>query len=435
MAGIARTVTERHPAVTYKFWQTIAETYLARILLTALSLATTVVVSRALGPSGRGLFAVATAIAFIGVQFGNLGLHASNTYYVTKDYTLLPALVGNSLVVSIGIGGAASLAGWILDKIFPQLLPIHGILLLLALGWIPFGLGLMLLQYLLLGIKQVRAYNGTELATRVLGLIFLGVAMASGKIKPEVFFAATLGGLILSFFWALFRLLTMLNRPAFFSLSLFREHVGLGTKAYLIAFFGFLVLRIDLVMVKYLLGAAAAGYYSISEMMAENMLLPAIVIGTILFPKLSGMTDNKEKLELTRNAALVAAAFMAPLMITVSMLAATVIRLVFGKSFLPAVGPFIWLTPGTFLLGIETVIVQYLNSLGFPKIIAYFWLAVTIANIGINFWAIPAYGITGAAIVSTATYSLIFFLILLAVYNSKRLEAGAVSGQVPEYSA
>jgi hypothetical protein len=56
------------------------------------------------------------------------------------------------------------------------------------------------------------------------------------------------------------------------------------------------------------------------------------------------------------------------------MLAKPAVQLVFGKSFLPAVTPFIWLMPGSFLLGVEIVIVQYLNSLGFPKIIAYCWL-------------------------------------------------------------
>jgi len=422
-------------AVKHKFLQTVAETYLARLVLTGLSFATTVVVSRALGPSGRGLFAVAAAIAAIGIQFGNLGLHASNTYYVAKDAMLLPILVGNTLIVSFGLGGAATLVGLVLDGIWPHLFPVHGTLLVLSLGSIPLGLALMLLQYLLLGINQVHAYNGSELASRVLGLAFLGFAIVVGKSSPEVFFAATLGGLALSFGWVLFKLLRLIHGKVSFSASVFTRHAELGVKAYLIAFFGFLVLRIDLVMVKYLLGAEAAGYYSISELLAENTVVPAVVIGTILFPMLSGMTDSKEKLHLTRKAALVAAAFMAPLMIIASMLATAIIPLVFGKSFLPAVGPFIWLMPGSFFLGIETVIVQYLNSLGFPKIIAYFWLLVTIVNIGINFWAIPAYGISGAAIVSTVSYSLIFVLVLAVVYNAKRSERTAVSHRVPQYSA
>lgn len=428
------TAAERSPVVRSKFWQSVVETYLTRVLLIGIGFATTVIVSRSLGPSGRGLFAVAAAVAAIGVQFGNLGLHASNTYYVTKDRELLPVLIGNTLVLSLGVGGTAAVVGWMLNAMWPQLAPVHGKLLLLALASIPFGLAYMLLQNLLLGIDQIRAYNGIELASKTIGLVLVVLAILSGRTNPEIMFAALMAGVVLSFFWVLSKLRALLRGPVFLSLAVFRTHVGLGAKAYLIAFFGFLVLRIDLVMVKYMLGAQAAGYYSISETMAENMLTLPVVVSTILFPKLSGMADNKQKLHLTRKAGFVTAALMAPLMIIASLLAKPLIQLVFGKSFLPAVAPFIWLMPGSFLLGVETVIVQYLNSLGFPRIIAYFWLLVTALNIGLNLWAIPAYGLIGAAIVSTITYSLAFVLVLTVIYNRNCSEGIAVSDKVPQYT-
>jgi O-antigen/teichoic acid export membrane protein len=404
------------------------------MLLIAIGLATTMFVSRTLGPSGRGLFAVATAIAAIGVQFGNFGLHASNTYYVAKDRELLPVLIGNTLIVGLGIGGMAALLGWILAAMWPNLAPLHGPLLALALASIPFGLAYLLLQNLLLGIDQVRTYNGIELANKAIGLALVSLVILSRRLSAELMFAATLVALVLSFLGVLWSLRGVFRHPVPFSITVFRQHVRLGIKAYLIAFFGFLVLRIDLVMVKYMLGAQAAGYYSISETMAENILTLPVVVGTILFPKLSGMAHNGEKLQLTGKAALVTAAFMVPVMIIASLLAKPAVQLVFGTSFLPAVTPFIWLMPGSFLLGVEIVIVQYLNSLGFPKIIAYCWLLVTALNIAINFWAIPAYGITGAAIVSTVSYSLIFVLVLVAIRNGTRSESTAVPHKVPQYT-
>jgi O-antigen/teichoic acid export membrane protein len=423
------------PIIRAGFWRSVVETYLTRVLLIGIGFATTVIVSRALGPSGRGLFAVAAAVAAIGVQFGNLGLHASNTYYVARDRDLLPVLIGNTLIVSLAIGGTAALIGGILDAAWPQLAPVHGTLLLLALVSIPFGLAYILLQNLLLGIDQVRAYNGIELANKAIGLALVGVAILLREISPEVMFAAATAGLVLGLFWLLSKLRNLLRAPICLSLEIFRTHVGLGAKAYLIAFFGYLVLRIDLVMVKYMLGAQAAGYYSISEIMAENILTLPVVVSTILFPKLSAMAGDEQKLQLTRKAGFVTAALMAPLMILISILAKPLIRLVFGESFLPAVAPFIWLMPGSFLLGIEIVIVQYLNSLGFPKILVYFWLLVTALNVGLNLWAIPAYGVIGAAIVSTICYSLAFVLVITAIYNGNYSEAVAVAHKVPGYTA
>jgi len=414
--------------------QNIVETYTTRILVIAGGFVTTVIISRILGPSGRGLFAVAAAIGAIGIQFGNVGLHASNTYYVAKDRELLPVLVGNTLVVSFGLGGIAVLIGWIVASMLPNIAPVHGPLLALALAWIPFGLAYLLLQNLLLGVDKVRAYNGIELASKAIGLILVGLAIWSRRTSPEIMFAATMAALVISLCLVLWKLHKLLHRPACLSLSVFRQHVGLGMRAYLIAFFGFLLMRVDLLMVKYMLGAQATGYYSISETMAENILTFPVVVGTILFPKLSGMTQSTARLHLTRKAAFVTAALMIPIVILASVLAKPMIQLVFGKSFLPAVAPFIWLMPGSFFLSIEIVVVQYLNSLGFPKVIAYSWLVVTALNIGINLWAIPAYGINGAAIVSTVTYFLIFLFILAVIYSSNRSEKAAISHEVPQYT-
>lgn len=130
--------------------------------------------------------------------------------------------------------------------------------LALALASIPFGLAYLLLQNLLLGIDQVRAYNGIELANKVIGLVLVGLVILSRRLSAELMFAATLVALVLSFLWVLWSLRGVFRHPVLFSMTVFRQHVGLGIKAYLIAFFGFLVLRIDLVMVKYMLGGASS---------------------------------------------------------------------------------------------------------------------------------------------------------------------------------
>jgi O-antigen/teichoic acid export membrane protein len=166
----------------------------------------------------------------------------------------------------------------------------------------------VLLQNLLLGIDNVRAYNGIDLASKTIGLALVALVIFSRKISAELMFAATLATVVVGCLWVLWSLRDVFRHPVLFSLTVFRQHVGLGIKAYLIAFFGFLVLRIDLVMVKYILGAQAAGYYSISETMAENTLTLPVVVGTILFPKLSGMARNEEKRHLTWRAAWVTAA-------------------------------------------------------------------------------------------------------------------------------
>jgi O-antigen/teichoic acid export membrane protein len=404
----------------------VFESYGTRLLVVAVTFATAVVLARELGPSGRGFYAVAAAVGAIGVQFSNLGLHLSNTYYVAKDRALLPALIGNTLavvfvacVVTVLIG--VGLVFW------PKLSPVHGTLLILALASVPVGLAYLLTQGLLLGVSEVRAYNQIECGSKLLVLALICIPALVHLGTVELFFGLALLSALLGFLWALLRLRRISMEPLELSLAVFRQSISTGINAYMILFFGFLVLRIDLLMVKHMLGATEAGYYSISQVLAENTMMFPVVLGSLLFPKLSALKGREEKLQLANKAVLAAAALMLPAVVIGALAAEPLISIAFGRSFLPAVGPFVWLMPGTYFLGIETVMVQLLNSEGFPSIIVVAWIADTIINVGLNLWAIPRYGITGASIVSSVCYFVMFLIVLALVWkrNHTRQPAAA----------
>ncbi len=394
----------------------VLETYGTRLLVVAVTFATAIVVARELGPTGRGLYAVAATLGAIGAQFGNLGLHASNIYYVSKDRTLLPALVGNTLAVVLLACVVASLSGIGL-VLWPKLSPIHGTLLLLALASVPVGLAYLLIQGLLLGINEVRAYNSIECAGKILALVLVCILALLHGGTVELYFGMTLLSVLVTFLWALLRLRRGSAEPPKLSLAVFRHSIGIGFRAYTIAYFGFLLMRIDLLMVKYMLGATEAGYYSISQVLAENTMMFPVVVGLLLFPKLSATKEKEEKVRLANKAVLVTAALMLPVVVIAAFAAGPIISIAFGRNFLPAVAPFAWLMPGTYFLGIETVMVQLLNSEGFPPIIVAAWIADTIVNVAANFWAIPRYGITGASAVSSVCYFLIFLIVSAVVWK------------------
>lgn len=394
----------------------VFETYGARILGVVIAFATAVVISRELGPTGRGFYAVAAAIGAIGVQLGGLGMNSSNIYYVSKDKSLLPALLGNTLAAGLFscVLVAAAGVGYVF---WPNLAPLGGALFLLALASVPFGIAYLLMQGLLLGVNEVRTYNVIECAGKLFALLLICLFAALRFRSAELFFAITLLASVVSFLWALSRLARITMERPTVSLAVFRQTIGLGIKAYLILFFGFLVLRIDLLMVKYMLGATQAGYYSISQVLAENTMMLPVVIGLLLFPKLSGLGDREEKLRLSNKAVVATAALMLPVVVIAALVAGPAISIAFGRDFLPAVSPFVWLMPGTYFLAIEIVMVQLLNSEGFPPIVVIAWIADTVLNIAVNFWAIPRYGILGASIVSSICYFLMFVVVAAVVWK------------------
>jgi O-antigen/teichoic acid export membrane protein len=403
----------------------VLETYATQISLILFGLVTTIAVARALGPTGRGLYAVALAMGQIGVQFGHFGYVASNTYYLGQDRALLPRLLANSLLISVAVGVAAAVAGGLLFSLRPELAPVHGLLLVLGLLYIPLGLGFLFSENLLLALHRVRSYNQVEFMNRLLILTVVGVVILLGWVSAQTIFAAVFAVMALSNVAALFVLWPFLGELPRVSIRLLRSHFGLGIKAYLIILFSYLLLRIDLLMVKYMLGAEQAGYYSVASSMGDYLLMLPGVIGMILFPKLSSMQSWRDKLRLSRQAAYAMMAGMIPLLCFAGLAARLGVRILFGAAFLPSVAAFIWLLPGIFTLGVETVAVQFLNSMGYPRIVVAIWAASVALNVGGNLWAIPHWGIAGASLMSSVSYTLTLVAILVVIHSTERRLAHA----------
>lgn len=399
------------------------ETYGTQLAVAFVNVLISAVVARILGPEGRGKYAVAVAIGAIGVQLGNIGLHASNSYFVAKDRALLPVLVTNSLFASFVIGGAGAGFVWFFFHLWPRLAPVHGRLLVLGLAWVPLGLAYLLALNLLMGIEEVNAYNRIELLNKSFAVILILGLIGIRFVTSESVLTALILALFASFLLAFRKLRQFFSRSAPPSIDLFRQNFVLGWKAYLVAFFGFLVIRVDLLMVDYLLGSVQAGYYSVAATLADYILLLPAAVGSVLFPRLCSTQENREKRMVTQQAAWVTAIGLLAMTTVVGLSAKLILGILFGHSFLPAASALAWLMPGVFFLGLETVIVQYLNSLGFPVSLVLLWGASALLNVGINLWAIPQCGIAGAAAASSFSYLLAFLVILWMAQRRTAVEA------------
>lgn len=398
-----------------EFIRKVGETFSARLLLIGIGLVTSVIVARILGPEGRGLYGVALVVIAIGVQFGNFGLHASNTYHVARNRTSLPALIGNTLLVSFGLGGMGAVLAWVILSLWPSVAPVHGRLLILSLVWIPFGLAYMLMQNLLLGIDEIRHYNIIELVGRILGLSFIGLEVVYGMVSVELILIAGFMALLVSLTWSFLRLKRHLHHTPFVSLTLLRENLGYALKAYIGAFLAFLVLRVNLLMIQYILGEKQAGYYSIAVTLGDTVYLLPIVAGTILFPHLSGMLVNREKWNLTKKATLFIGMIMVLLACSAALLASPVIRILFGEAFMPAVPAFQWLLPGIVLLSINTCYMNYFASIGMPIVTVVSPGLAVIVTITVNLKLIPWLGIVGASITSVISSGLMLVASIIYV--------------------
>jgi O-antigen/teichoic acid export membrane protein len=173
--------------------RSITATFAAKVGSAMLGLLASVIVARSLGPEGRGSLAAATTLAAIGMQFGNLGLHASNTYYIARDRSQLPAIFANLIVAAVSFGAVAAVVLAVVSRATGMTNQMSAGLIGLALLWIPFGLAYILLANLLLGLHAVARFNQIEIGLKVATLL-LTLAMLYFKAADATSFFA--GGFV-----------------------------------------------------------------------------------------------------------------------------------------------------------------------------------------------------------------------------------------------
>lgn len=413
----ALTIERLRSLASAPFVRQVSETYLTRVLIVALGLVNSVLVTRILGPEGRGLFAVATTVAAIGVQLGNLGLHSSNTYVVSRDPKTLSPLLGNSLMISATAAGAAALA-YLFFLLRPALAPVTGPLLLLTLAAIPAGLASLLLQNLLIGTLQLRAYNLIDLTTRCLAVALVAATVPLGLVSPEFVFALVQATVVIGAVWAFLRLRSGPAGGVSGSLALLRGGLRFGLKAYFGGLCAFLVLRSDIVLVSYLRGTEETGYYSIAVGIADVLLMLPTVVGTVLFPRLSAAADDGERWRLARRilGLMLPATPVALLLVLAA--ARPLIRLAYGQAFDPAFPAVAWLLPGVGFMALNTVFMNLFGACGMPPITVLSPLVALVVNIVLNLVLVPVWGFVGASISSSICYGLMLAISL--AYSRQR---------------
>jgi len=396
---------------TSVFFQQVSLTFGTRTFIFIIGFASSIITARYLGPEGKGILAVLMTITGIISQFGNFGFHAANTYFVAKDRGKLTKIIGNTLWLSL-LGGSIisliTLGIFFINHNFLTNIPFY--LILFALLAMPFNLLFMLGQNIFLGIQKIKVFNFLELTRQLTTFLIIAMLLVllhqgvKAVVITNTVFAVIFSLLVLNV------LQPIGGNVYYFDFNLFKKMIRYGIKAYLAALFAFLVIRFDMLMVNYYLGSNDAGVYSIAANIADILYMLPVSFGMILFPKVSGMKEGSW--EFTKKVAWVTTLIMFFVCSFVALIAKPFIIFFYGNAFSGTIEALWWLLPGIFALSIETVIVQFLNSIGLPISVVFYWLIGFLINLLLNMIFIPNFGIIGASITSSISYILLFILIL-----------------------
>lgn len=386
-------------------------TFSVNVLNLFIGIGVSIILARVLGPEGNGIYTLAVLLPSLIITFGNLGIGAATVYYVARGEFRRQEILGNNVLLSIGISALGVLVGLVVVLFFRKAV-FTGIAygyLLLALVLIPVEVFFANVRYVLLGAQRIKEFNYTQVVQSTLLLGFTAIALLGLKAGVT---GAILAGL-LSWLAVNALVLWLANTVAggidFTPSPLYiKRAAAYGIQAHLANILGFLNYRVDMFMVNGFLGAAAVGLYAVGVGLVERLWMISQAASTILFPRVAAETEEERRKEFTPLVARTVLWITAISAFVLALLSRWIVLLLYSEAFLPAVNALQALLVGIIALSAGRVLANDIAGRGFPRLNIYTGLIAVATNIALNLLWIPHYGIAGAGWASTVSYTISF---------------------------
>jgi len=277
------------------------------------------------------------------------------------------------------------------------------------------------------GLQEIALFSSIELVKNILVLLLVIVFFWRGYavFAPAWAFVLVcfLLGLIYSFFFftkfSFFRQKTTAFMKIskdlfFFSIPIFATAVG-----------GKIIGYIDTLMLTYYRTLTEVGIYNVVLPSALIFLFFSRAINAVIFPISTELWVKKDMPRLRKGWDVLnryTFILLIPVLITLGYYARNLLGFFFGPEYMAGARALQILLPGIAFLVIASANQNILVGMGKPKLVTGMIIIAALLNVAINFYAIPAWGIEGAALATLFSYlSMLIFstvVITLALQSS-----------------
>ncbi|MGD0247414.1 MAG: polysaccharide biosynthesis C-terminal domain-containing protein [Candidatus Limnocylindrales bacterium] len=380
-----------------------------------LSFVASVAVARILGASNKGAYDLAIASATLLTLLLGFSIPAGTTYVVARGGADTRSLCRWLAVLALVQGAIAIVLVWALRlsvDLSNAMVPARlGEVAAIQVGMVvAFMSAAAYFRAILLGQQRISAMNWRDLLGRCLAVaLILAAAAVAIKAKhslgPGDILWITLAGTGLSALLYAGALRGQPKTPR--AAGSVRPLLAYALPTYLANVIQFLNYRLDLFLVGVFLGLRAVGLYALAVTLAQLLLLVSSSASTVLLPRVAAEQSSVlENVARTARGARFTLWISLVCAVALASLGHLFISAAYGADFGDSARPLVWLLPGIVALAWATVMSAYISGIGRPKInllISCVSLLVTLVG---DLLLIPRLGISGAALTSSASYSL-----------------------------
>lgn len=384
---------------TGSFGLEVSKGFVAKVLLTLVGFAGSIVFARVLGPAGYGAFHVIVSAANI-LDNPISGLGAACKKRISEHGRDAGAILTIGLVTTAGIGlciaGVVLVAGPHLDYFDIENGPL--LVAVTFLGLIFFKV----LQPMVAGRGQFGTAVFLDSIRSVFTIPIQLLLVLLGWGVTGMVYGLTLASLLT----VPLALYVLDVRPAVPNWETVRSTWSYAKFSVPSNFVGTTYTRIDILLLGAILGSSASGHYQIAMQLVLPGTLLSMVMGSGLFAEVSSLSSRDEEVaeQVTNNVAF-ASVFAIPLFFGAVAMPESIVVTVFGEEYRPATTLLVGLAVYQILQTQSTQISSVLDGLDRPDLTLYVMTVTVVTNVALGVmlvYSLGAIGIVVATIVAEA---------------------------------
>jgi len=393
-----------------------------KIINMGLAFVVTIFVARYLGPTQFGILAYAISLSALFAIAGHMGLNGLVVREIVKNPNDLHEIMGTTIVLK-SIGYLIGFFALIAFAFFGEEIGSDSfwIMLIVAASLLfkPFDI----IDFWFASQVQAKYTAISRTVSLVITSLFkiLLVVMAASVVSfaYATLLQSFLGAIMLLYFYNKLKNIPLSTWQNSWSRA--KKLFSQGWMIFLGSIFAIIYLKIDQVMLKWLVGSQEVGIYAVAATLSEAWYFIPTAIVASLFPRLIKLRESNEKqfnkrlqqiFDLLFTLAFVVA-------IAVSLLASPIILLFFGEEYTDSstiLTIHIWAALFIFMRAAFSKWILIENVLMFSLITQGFG---ALANVGLNFLLIPQYGGEGAAYATLLSYAMASYISLFFYSKSR----------------
>lgn len=393
---------------------------IGRVVVIALTIVTTAILTRHLGLNGFGNYIFITALIMFFSSIADWGTGIIAVREASKDKKEEEKIFGNALLMRLGL----AVISFLIINLFVRFLPqFSGLILATAIA------SSLLFFWSLRTSCQIVFQTKLRFDQHVLvevlaSVLFFLLLISLLKFSPnlnQIFLILSFSSLLASLL-ALFlvrRLTSFVLQPDWQLIKrIFLEALPTGALLLVFSIYN----KIDIFILQSIKGAEAVGIYGLAYKVHDNLVLGAAFLASSFFPIISRYADQRvlgNKLTLIYkklfDVLLIAGAGIVAFVL---IFAPLIIQVIGGREFEASIVALRILVFGTFFAYFNHLTGYGLIALGKQRISLTIAIIALIWNISLNLLLIPRFSYLAAASITIATEGLV--LILTSVYLAKK---------------